>query len=315
MQLFFHHLELCAPLFLLVFLGWGTVKVGMFDKSVSSGLSKFVFKLLMPVMLFQMMSHLSEMPPVDWRVLIAFFGSCIVVFTLGRQLGKRVFHQDSSGQVITGMGGIFGNNVQLGVPIVQVSLGNAAIPTISLIIIFNVLLLWTAATACVEFGRTGGHVDTKKFVRALFNIFKNPIVLGIVLGSCWGLTGWQLPGVIDKTLGWVSTATTPAALIAVGMALAQHSFKAALPKGCLISALKLVVQPLIVFALCRVIGLGELQTNATTLLSCLPVAINLYIMSNEFESEEAAASNAIFVSTLISAVTVPLTLALLGVGI
>ena len=99
------------------------------------------------------------------------------------------------------------------------------------------------------------------------------------------------------------------------MALAQHSFKAALPKGCLISALKLVVQPLIVYALCRVIGLGELQTNATTLLSCLPVAINLYIMSNEFESEEAAASNAIFVSTLISAVTVPLTLALLGAGI
>ena len=141
--------------------------MGVFDKAVSSGLSKFVFKLLMPVMLFQMMSHLSEMPPVDWRVLIAFFGSCIVVFTLGRQLGKRVFHQDSTGQVITGMGGIFGNNVQLGVPIVQVSLGNAAIPTISLIIIFNVLLLWTAATACVEFGRTGGHVDTKKFVRAL----------------------------------------------------------------------------------------------------------------------------------------------------
>ena len=167
----------------------------------------------------------------------------------------------------------------------------------------------------MEFGRTGGHVDTKKFVRALSNIFKNPIVLGIVLGSCWGLTGWQLPGVIDKTLGWVSAATTPAALIAVGMALAQHSFKAALPKGCLISALKLVVQPLIVYALCRVIGLGELQTNATTLLSCLPVAINLYIMSNEFESEEAAASNAIFVSTLISAVTVPLTLALLGAGI
>ena len=99
------------------------------------------------------------------------------------------------------------------------------------------------------------------------------------------------------------------------MCIRDSSFKAALPKGCLISALKLVVQPLIVYALCRVIGLGELQTNATTLLSCLPVAINLYIMSNEFESEEAAASNAIFVSTLISAVTVPLTLALLGAGI
>ncbi len=315
MNLFLHHLELCAPLFLLVFLGWGTVKVGLFDKAVSSGLSKFVFKLLMPVMLFQMMSHLSEMPPVDWRVLIAFFGSCVIVFTLGRAIGKRVFHQDSTGQVITGMGGIFGNNVQLGVPIVQVSLGNGAIPTISLLIIFNVLLLWTTATACVEFGRTGGHVDTKKFGKALLNIFKNPIVLGIVLGSSFGLTGWHLPDVIDHTLGWVSSATTPSALMAVGMGLAQHSFRAALLKGCVISALKLVVQPVIVYALCRLIGLSEWQTNATTLLSSLPVAINLYIMANEFESEEAAASNAIFVSTLISAVTVPLTLALLGAGI
>ena len=315
MNLFLHHLELCAPLFLLVFLGWGTVKVGLFDKAVSSGLSKFVFKLLMPLMLFQMMSHLSEMPPVDWRVLIAFFGSCLIVFSLGRAIGKRIFHQDSTGQVITGMGGIFGNNVQLGVPIVQVSLGNGAIPTISLLIIFNVLLLWTTATACVEFGRTGGHVDTKKFGKALLNIFKNPIVLGIALGSSFGLTGWHLPDVIDHTLGWVSNATTPSALMAVGMGLAQHSFKAALPKGCVISALKLMVQPVIVYALCRLIGLGELQTNATTLLSCLPVAINLYIMANEFESEEAAASNAIFVSTLVSAVTVPLTLALLGAGI
>ena len=314
MDLFLHHLELCAPLFLLVFLGWGTVKIGIFDKAVTSGLSKFVFKLLMPVMLFKMMSRLSEMPPVDWRVLIAFFGSCIIVFILGCTLGRRLFNQDSTGQVITGMGGIFGNNVQLGVPIVQVSLGVEAIPTISLLIIFNVLLLWTTATACVEFGRTGGHVDTKKFAKALLNIFKNPIVMGIILGSCLGMTGWHLPKVADHTLGLVSSATTPAALIAVGMGLAQHSFKAALPKGCLISALKLFVQPVIVYTLCRLIGLGELQTNATTLLSCLPVAINLFIMSNEFESEEAAASNAIFVSTLFSAVTVPLTLTLLGAG-
>ncbi len=213
------------------------------------------------------------------------------------------------------MGGIFGNNVQLGVPIVQVSLGAEAIPTISLIIIFNVLLLWTAATACVEFGKTGGKIDARKFVHALINIFKNPIVLGIIIGSCWGMTGWHLPQVAQKTVDWVALATTPAALIAVGMGLAQHSFKASLPKGTLITVLKLAVQPALVFFFCRLIGLGELETNAATLLAALPVAINLYIMSNEFNSEEGAASNSIFVSTLVSAATVPLTLTLLGAGV
>lgn len=158
MSIFLHHLELCAPLFLLVFLGWFTIKIGLFDKAVSSALSKFVFKLLMPVLLFKIMSGLSEMPPVDWKVLIAFFASCVVVFLLGKYCGKYFFRQDSTGQVITGMGGIFGNNVQLGVPIVQVSLGAEAIPTISLIIIFNVLLLWTAATVPLTLTLLGAGV-------------------------------------------------------------------------------------------------------------------------------------------------------------
>ena len=96
MSIFLHHLELCAPLFLLVFLGWFTIKIGLFDKAVSSALSKFVFKLLMPVLLFKIMSGLSEMPPVDWKVLIAFFASCVVVFLLGKYCGKYFFRQARS---------------------------------------------------------------------------------------------------------------------------------------------------------------------------------------------------------------------------
>lgn len=314
MNVFFHHLSLCAPLFLMVFLGWALVKIGMFSHSVTKALSQFVFKLLMPVMLFHLMSDGSNRPPVDWKVLIAFFGSCVVVYIIGNFLGGKLFRQDSTGRVITGMGGIFGNNVQLGVPIVQTSLGTAAMPTISLLIIFNVLLLWTSATACVEFGRTGGKIDWKKFLIALKNIFKNPIVLGILIGTGWSLTGLQLPEVIDKSAALVATATTPCALIVVGMGLAEHSFTAALPKASVITALKLGIQPFLVWVFCVLLGLDSVQTNTATVLACLPVAINLYIMATQFESEEGAASNAIFVSTFISALTVPLTLTLLGVG-
>ena len=277
MNVFFHHLSLCAPLFLMVFLGWALVKIGMFSHSVTKALSQFVFKLLMPVMLFHLMSDGSNRPPVDWKVLIAFFGSCVVVYIIGNFLGGKLFKQDSTGRVITGMGGIFGNNVQLGVPIVQTSLGTAAMPTISLLIIFNVLLLWTSATACVEFGRTGGKIDWKKFLIALKNIFKNPIVLGILIGTGWSLTGLQLPEVIDKSAALVATATTPCALIVVGMGLAEHSFTAALPKASVITALKLGIQPFLVWVFCVLLGLDSVQTNAATVLACLPVAINLYI--------------------------------------
>ena len=313
MNAFWHHFTLCAPLFLMVFFGWAMVKIRLFDAAVTRALSQFVFKFLMPVLLFDMLSKTRDMPPVDLRVLAAFFGSCILVYVLGSALGGRIFRQDATGRVITGMGGIFGNNVQLGVPIVQTGLGAAAMPTISLLIIFNVLLLWTSATAIVEFGRTGGRIDGRKFVRALLNIFKNPIVLGILTGSIWALSGLTLPKLAGDCTHLISSATTPCALIVVGMGLAQHSFRAALPKAALVSALKLAVQPVLVYTLCRALGVPEVETDAATVLSCLPVAINLYIMAAQFDSEEAEASSAIFVSTFVSAVTVPLTMTLLGV--
>lgn len=157
MQLFLHHVALCAPLFLLVALGWGSVKIGLFTNEVTKALGRFTFRLLMPVMLFKLMSGFADMPPVDWRILIAFFASCTIIYAMGRSFFKHVFKTDAAATTVLAMAGIFGNNVQLGVPIVQVSLGNEAIPAISLIIIFNVLLLWTVAIASVEFGRTDGQ--------------------------------------------------------------------------------------------------------------------------------------------------------------
>lgn len=314
LNLFFYHLQLCLPLFLLVIVGWALIKAKLFEQSVVRALSGFTFRFLMPALLFSLMSKLSEMPPMDWRVLIAFFGSCIIIYCLGRTAG-RFFGLDNTGKTIFGMAAIFGNNVQLGVPILQVSLGNEAMPTISLLIIFSVLLLWTTAIASVELGKTEGVKDWAKIGRSLLKVFKNPVVIGIITGSAWGLTGWELPQVVDKTLGYVSSATTPIALIVVGMGLAQHSFSAALPRGLTISTLKIVIHPIIVYCIARLIGLDIITTNACVLTAALPVAINVYLMASEFRSEEGAASNAIFVSTMLSALLIPLTLTLLGVSL
>ena len=159
MQLFLYHLELCAPLFSLVFIGWGLAKIRFIPEAAQKALGSVTFKLLMPALLFKMLSHLSEMPPADWRVLIPFFGSCLLLFFLARSFYGKLFRCGAAGTTVLAMAGIFGNNVQLGVPIVEVSLGQAAMPTISLLIVFNVLLLWTLAIASVEFGREDGKPD------------------------------------------------------------------------------------------------------------------------------------------------------------
>ena len=314
MALFLHHIALCAPLFILVALGWALIRAKVFTPAVTKALGSFTFRLLMPVMLFELLSNLSEMPPIDWRILIAFFGSCAIVYLAGRSAVKRLFHSDAAGTTVLAMAGIFGNNVQLGVPIVQVSLGDAAMPSISIIILFNVLLLWTVAIASVEFGRSGRITNPKEVLAPMLRVFRNPVVLGIIVGTAWGLTGWHLPGFVMESVHYVSVATTPMCLIVVGMGLAEHSFSSALPKGVFVTIVKLMIQPCLVWLIARLLGLGDLETNAVTLMAALPVAINAYLMAQDFEAEEGGASNAIFVSTFASAITVPLTLTLLGVA-
>ena len=123
----------------------------------------------MPAMLFRMMSDLSRLPPVDARLLMAFFGSCLIVFVLGRLLAWKCFGLDGAGQSLFGLGGVFSNNVLLGIPLAKVALGEAALPSVALVLVFNSLTLWTLVTVSVEWARHGsftahGFVKTLKAV-------------------------------------------------------------------------------------------------------------------------------------------------------
>ena len=311
-NLFLYHLEICLPLFLLVSIGWVLKKMDFFSLQTYHGLATFTFRFLMPAMLFHLMSQLSELPPVNWKTILVFGLSCVIVFCIGRGWGN-LFKLDNTGKTVFAIAAIFGNNVQLGVPIVQVSLGNEAIPTLSALVIFSVLTMWTSAIAFVELGQNDRIKNSRQVLHSLLRVFKNPIVLGILSGSGVSLIGIRLPHFADQTLLLISSATTPIALMVVGMGLAQYRFTAGLRKGLSITTLKIAIQPLLVFLLARLFDLNNIETYTVTLTAALPVAINVFLMASDFKSEEDTVSNAIFTSTLLSAVAIPITLTLMGV--
>lgn len=73
-----HQIVLSLPLFVLIALGYGLIRWGKWPASITDGLTRFVFSLALPAMLFRMMCDFSQRPAVDARLLIAFFGSCLI---------------------------------------------------------------------------------------------------------------------------------------------------------------------------------------------------------------------------------------------
>ena len=309
MSTFLGNLGLAAPLFALVLLGYVLKRYGRLPASWSQGLAWLVFSVALPVMLFRLMSKASSLPPVDERLLMAFFGGCLLVFAIGRLIAWKLFAMNGVEQSVFALGGIFSNNVMLGLPLSTLILGEAATPAVARILVFNALVLWTLVTASVEWARHGS-LSLHGGMRTLIAVLTNPIVAAIICGVLFGLVGLSIPASLDLPLAIVGKAAAPLALIALGMGLAEYGIRAGLRISLAISGIKVLLQPLVVWLLARLLDLPPLETQVVVLLASIGVGANVYLMSRQFKVLEAAVAGSLVVSTGIAALTTPLILTL-----
>ena len=306
---FLQALEIALPLYLLVLIGFLLARFGNWPKSVAEALSRFVFMIAIPAMLFGLTSDLARLPPIDARVLVAYFGACLLVFWVGRIVAARLFHEDGVGQSVFSMGAIYGNTVMLGLPIAKAAIGEAAVPSLALVLVTNTLVMWTLATTSVEWAR-GGQLSRIGILKTVRSVLTNPIVASILIGMLWSLTGLPLPWAIKSTVNLLGSAAVPLALVTVGFGLAAYRVREGMREALAITALKLVALPGAVWLIAWLIRLPPLETQVVVLLSSIAVGVNAYLMAREFRSLEGPVSTALLLSTVLSAITVPLVLLL-----
>ncbi|HCK80635.1 MAG TPA: AEC family transporter [Candidatus Competibacteraceae bacterium] len=310
MNTLFQQIALAAPLFVLVFVGYGLMRFSGWPKSMSDNLTRFVFSVALPAMLFRLMSDFSKLPPVDARLLLAFFGGCLIVFAIGRLVAWKLFGLDGVAQSVFALGGVFSNNVMLGLPLAKVALGETAVPSVALVLVFNALILWTLVTVSVEWARHGSF-SARGFAQTTRAVLTNPIVAAILSGALFSLIGLPLPGLIDAPLAMIGQAATPLALVALGMGLAEYGVRDGWRISLAISAIKLLVQPLVVWLLARALGLPAMEAQVVVLLASIAVGANVYLMSRQFQSLEGPVASSLLLSTGLAALTTPLVLTLI----
>lgn len=308
----FHELfALTAPLFLLVFLGYAIAHWGRWPDTATDALTRFVFSVALPMLLFKLMSGFRSLPATDSRLLVAYFGGCLIVFACGRFVAWLLFRMDGVSQSVFALGGVFSNNVLLGIPLARLALGEASIPSVSLVLVFNALTLWTLVTISVEWAKHA-QFSLKAVAATARGVSTNPLILGIIGGTLFGYTGLPLPAVVDQTLGLVGQAAAPLSLIVLGMGLSHFGIRAGLRESFAICVFKLALFPLAVYGLCVLLGLPTLETRVVVMLASLPTGTNVYLMSRQFNTLGSAVAGSLVLSTAIAALTTPLVLMLTG---
>lgn len=311
MSLFWTYFQLSAPLFGIVLAGYVLAKWRKWRHAWTAMMTKAVFAFILPAFLFRLMSKLQQLPPVDPRVLLAFFGSCLLVFLFGYWVAKRIFKRDGVAASVFGLGGVFSNNVLLGIPLTRMTLGEAAMPAVALVLVFNALTLWTLLSVAVEWSRHGSF-SVQGIARTGLAVSRNPIVLSIVGGAAFGWLGFELPAPVAAVLDGISGLAGPVSLLVLGMGLANYSLRHGWHESVTICGIKLLVQPATVWFLAWSIGLGPVERSAVVLLASVAVGANVYLMSAQYETMQGSIASSIVMSTFLAAFTTPIFLALMS---
>ena len=296
MSSFLRYFALSTPLFGLVLLGYAIARVPGWRVQWGRWITKAIYVVALPALLFQMMSTRRDLPPVDPRLLIAFFGGCLLVFFIGRIVAAKLFAMDGVSQSVFALGGIFSNNVMLGLPLARLTLGKAALPSVALVLVFNALTLWTLVSISVEWARSGS-TSMRGIGKTAIGVLTNPLVAAILAGCLVSAAGWSVPALLGTVLEHLAWWAAPGALFALGVGLAEYGIERRWAQTLSICALKLIVLPLIVWTIGKLLHLPLMELQVVVLLSSVAVGINVYVMSVQFERLQGTIATSLLFST------------------
>ena len=214
----------------------------------------------------------------------------------------------------------FANSVQLGIPMAAALFGEAGLALHIALVSLHALVLLSTATALAELAlareqaRQGGARSlTRTLGLTVRQMVVHPVVLPILAGLAWNLTGLGLHPVLDEVLALLASAVVPLCLVLIGLSLAAYGLKAHWRGALGLVVLKLLVAPALVLLAGRfVFGLDGLPLAVIVMLAALPVGSNALIFAQRYRVLEAEATAAIVVSTVAFAGTAAGWLALLG---
>ena len=291
-------------MFLYLLTGAVCAVTGVIKEEGREGMLSFLINVVMPAsVLSAYVNGLERERLIEGaQAMLICTAACLLSWGLGRLLWRR--EEDGRRQVLI-YGTVLPNLGNAGLPVAQLVFGPMGVFYTSMQMIPSTIIGWTVGPAIY----CGGGEP-----RALARRFlANPNIVAVLLGVFLTLTGIRLPAVIGRAITGVAGMTAPLAMVLIGAALTQVRpralFRPDVLRFCLV---RLILIPLAMLPVLRLLGAGTLLTEVSVVLFAMPVANYVAIQAEMFGSDHIFASALVFLTTLLSLVTVPLVTLLFG---
>jgi len=295
------------PFFGLIALGYQAGRTGFFTAEATAYLTKFVFYFALSAMLFNFAANLSIAEIFDWQFLGAYLLGSGVVYLLATAvaISRRVGIAEAA---VEAQCAVIGNTGFLGVPMLVVLMGAAAVGPILMVLTIDLVVFSSLITILIT-GSRDGRMSWGLLKTVTSGLVRNPMIVAISLGLGFSSLSVPIPDVANEFLTILGAAATPGALFAIGASLATKSAER-MSVAAWLSFCKLVLHPAAVaFAALVLFPVARFDAAVMIAAASLPVAGNVYILAQHYGVAPHRVSASILISTAVSIVTVSLVIA------
>ena len=294
-------LDALIPIGGVIALGWGLRRSGLVKAELWGGVNRLSYQALLPALLFATIST------ADYAGLPA--GAFLIAVTLGFLVMGAISIAFAAlpvdGPAFTSLfqGGVRWNGFVL-LALAPGAFGpeGAALaalvfaPTVPMINVMcvAVLSIWGESEIRPDARRVAGRIAT------------NPLILACLAGAAANALGLFQAGPVADTAALAGRAALPLILLCIGAGLDFSALKARPKLLALAVALKLVLAPLVFYALGRAFGVEGVALGVLTAVGATPGAAASYVLAREMGGDARLTAGHVTATTMLAFISLPL---------
>lgn len=288
-------------LFSIILLGYSINKLKILDEKTNNKLSELILKLTTPALIIN--SALGQSPSISRKeiITILLLGIGLYLFLIMfARLIVTVFQMKDENSGIYQLMIIIANTGFIGYPVLSALYGNSSIFPFSILHIPFNIVLFSYGIYITQKGKENIKFDIKSAV--------NPCVIAALISLLIFLLEIRVPEIFNRIFGLIGETTIPLSMLLIGSFLASINIKDIFIdfKIYIISIIKLLVLPFIMYFLSKLFIDNNLIIAYLTLSGALPTGPSIMIMVNQYSQNEDKAAVGVFITTILSIVTIPL---------
>ena len=293
------------PVFLILGAGYIMGRSKYLPDSVADALNTYALKVAVPCLLFMAMYNLDFGKAFDLPMLTSFYTGALTCFILGIVLSRMFWGRRPGEAVAVGFCAVFSNTVLLGIPIMQLAFGDAALTPTFGIIAFHASSLYTIGMTTMEFSKQNGRGLVETLKASFSAVIANPLMIGILTGIAFNLSGLELFGPFEQALDMVRRTAIPVSLVGIGIVLTRYKISAEFTETMMVSGLSLLLHPTIAFVLSyHVFELELIYVQAAVIVAAMPPGMNVYIFANLYQRALGLSASVLVIANILSVFTI-----------